>query len=79
METGNENEKNINEEINAVEEETVNDDNKLIEAEVVYEENSDKKKKEKRKYFVNKSSEKSNLLSKNFKYIILFVLGFVFA
>ena len=79
METGNENEKNINEEINDVKEETVNDDNKLIEAEVVYEENSDKKKQKKRKDFVNKSSEKSIWLRKNFKYIILFVLGFVFA
>ena len=69
METGNENEKNINEEINDVKEKTVNDDNKLIEAEVVYEENSDKKKKEKRKDFVNKSSEKSIWLRKNFKYI----------
>ena len=66
METGNENEKMINEET------------KPIEAEVVYEDRSDKKN-EVKKDVVSKSSEKSNWLSKNFKYIALFVLGFVVA
>lgn len=66
METGNENGKMINEET------------KPIEAEVVYEDKSDKKKGVK-KDAVNKGTEKDNWLSKNFKYIALFVLGFVVA
>lgn len=79
METGNENEKTVNKETNSIESEDVNEATKLIETEVVYEEKSDKNKREQRKDFVNKSSEKSNWLGKNFKYILLFVLGFVFA